>query len=158
MKTLVFLFLHLVITSHASSIASPTKSPIVHQVAPPPDNGCIAGHYDMYIFNGMNAPFVVHIQSRNDDLGNRTVNVRGSTTWGFCLAFTRGTLFYAHFYENARRAFFDVYQYDTVAKYCKKAKSYGNAKCYWLVRDDGFYLSAHLNPFPNGWNKVHDWQ
>lgn len=149
MKSLFFLLFYLVITN-ASPVASPIESP----VESPGDNGCLPGYYDMYILNVVNNPIVVHIQSKDDDLGNRSVPVNGNTHWGFCLNFFHTTRFYAHFYSNSRSAFFDVFQYDIVTNVCGKAKAYKEKECFWLVRDNGFYISPQRN---GGWTKLHDW-
>ncbi|MFS7981657.1 putative plant self-incompatibility S1 [Helianthus anomalus] len=111
----------------------------------------------VYIYNGIKDPITVHVQSRDDDLGNQTLALNENKNWGFCELISFKTLFYAHFYWNSRTAFFDVYDAQTSLQYCQKWKMVRVRECFWLVREDGFYLGKHLNPFPEGWTKLYDW-
>ncbi|KAI3519174.1 hypothetical protein L1887_08201 [Cichorium endivia] len=126
MKTLFFLFIFLVITTNASPIASPVasvdESPIASSDAAPIANttqkSCFWNYWNIFIYNGINDPITLHIESKDDDLGNRTVAFNTYTHWSFCLGVTLKTRFYAHFYWNSRNAFFDVYDYDTSRRFC----------------------------------------
>ncbi|CAI9273911.1 unnamed protein product [Lactuca saligna] len=118
---------------------------------------CAFSYWTIYIYNGINDSFTVHVQSADDDLGNRTLPFNGSTDWGFCMGITFKTRFYAHFYWNSKTAFFDVFDYTTSNHHCSERKIFKQQRCVWLVRDDGFYLSSQLSPFPIGWTKLHEW-
>ncbi|KAI3524116.1 hypothetical protein L1887_02768 [Cichorium endivia] len=177
MESLFFLLFYLVITTNASPIASPIVSPHESpiQIASPTESPipivspaespipetsnklCWLGWWKVHIYDAMKDPITIHVQSKEDDLGNRTIAFNGSTSWKFCLSSYGRTRFYAHFYWKSRTAFFDVYDYDTASTYCASSNTFKQQNCFWLVRDDGFYISRHYNPFPGGWTKLHDW-
>ncbi|KAJ0514863.1 putative plant self-incompatibility S1 [Helianthus annuus] len=152
MKSFIFLFFYLVITTIASSITNT-------QIAYPPSNTtnkvCFFSHWTVFIYNRIKNPITVHVQSGDDDLGNHTLALNENENWSFCDSFK--TLFYAHFYWNSRTAFFNVFDTQTSEKYCSKWAHNKHRRCFWLVREDGFYVGGHLNPFPQGWTKLHDW-
>ncbi|KAL8235045.1 hypothetical protein R6Q59_021145, partial [Mikania micrantha] len=120
---------------------------------------CGFDYWIVYIYNGINDHITVHVQSRDDDLGNHTLALNDNENWGFCENITFKTRFYAHFYWNSKTAFFDVFDEHTSQRYCTqwKFRIRRARRCFWLVREDGFYLGERLNPFPDGWIKLHDW-
>ncbi|KAI3775270.1 hypothetical protein L1987_49841 [Smallanthus sonchifolius] len=154
MKNLFFLFFYLVITTNASHNAN-------NEIASPMYNttkkACLFSYWTVFIYNGIQDPITVHVQSGDDDLGNHTLALNNNENWSFCEGATFGTLFYAHFYWNSKTVLFDVFDADTSEKYCAKWKFRKERRCFWLVREDGFYLGAQLNHFPEGWTKLHDW-
>ncbi|KAK1414081.1 hypothetical protein QVD17_29821 [Tagetes erecta] len=100
----------------------------------------------------------VHPQSADDDLGNRQLVFGNHTDWSFCLQTFLKTRFYAHFYWNSKTAFFDVFNYGLSESYCVNGKEFiKEQRCYWMVIEDGFYLTRHPGEFPNGATKLHDW-
>ncbi|KAI3811809.1 hypothetical protein L1987_21541 [Smallanthus sonchifolius] len=118
---------------------------------------CLFSYWTVFVYNGIKDPITVHVQSGDDDLGNHTLALNDNENWSFCEGATFKTLFYAHFYWNSKTILFDVFDDDTSEKYCAKWKFRKERRCFWLVREDGFYLGAQLNPFPEGWTKLHDW-
>ncbi|KAJ0745017.1 putative plant self-incompatibility S1 [Helianthus annuus] len=109
----------------------------------------------VFIYNGIQDPINVHVQSGDDDLGNRTLALNNNENWSFCQTVT--TLFYAHFYWNSKIAFFDVFDINTSKKYCTRWKYRKERRCFWMVKEHGFYLVDHLCNFRGGWTKLHDW-
>ncbi|KAJ0790078.1 putative plant self-incompatibility S1 [Helianthus annuus] len=154
MKSLIFFFFCLVITTNTSSITNTS-------IAPPEFNTtnkiCMYSYWTVYIYNEISDPISVHVQSGDDDLGNRTLALKENENWSFCEAITLKTLYYAHFYWNSKIAFFDVFDNDSSNRYCTPWKYKVNRRCVWLVREDGFYLGQDVTPFPIGWTKLHDW-
>ncbi|KAJ0452211.1 putative plant self-incompatibility S1 [Helianthus annuus] len=150
MKSLFFLLFFILMTIDAS---------------PTPPNGtekfkwCWMPYWSVEIINLMHDPFTVHPQSADDDLGNRTLAYRQNTNWDFCLHITLKTRFYAHFYWNSKTAFFDVYSYGLGESYCTNGKEFIKEQtCYWMVTEDGFYVTRHPDQFPGGGpTKLHDW-
>ncbi|KAL4581143.1 hypothetical protein LXL04_017352 [Taraxacum kok-saghyz] len=157
MKILFFLLSYLALTTNASPIesvdASPPESPYTS------DKACWLGWWSVFIYDAINdpIPITVHVQSKEDDLGNHTLAYNDNTNWKFCVSSGARTRFYAHFYWKSRTAFFDVYDYDTAETYCAGSNTFKQQNCFWSVRDNGFYISRHNNPFPEGWTKLHDW-
>ncbi|KAK1417072.1 hypothetical protein QVD17_26194 [Tagetes erecta] len=149
MKILCFLFFCLVFTTKASPVAYP--------LANTTNKVCGWSYWTVYIYNQINNPITVHVESGDDDLGNHTLALNDNQNWSFCQAITVKTLFYAHFYWDSKTAFFDVFDYETSKRYCTKWGFQKPRKCVWLVREDGFYLGEELTPFPEGWTKLHDW-
>lgn len=95
-------------------------------------------------------PLNVRCQSKDDDLGVHTLTHRGeSFSWKFRPSpIDLQTLYFCHFYWNAKDISFDVFN----------AKTLPNANLIWDVRDDGFYLASENIPIdPSGWTKLHDW-
>ncbi|KAJ0571418.1 putative plant self-incompatibility S1 [Helianthus annuus] len=152
MKSLFFLFFYLFITTNASPIVN---SQIASPISNTTKKVCMFSYWTIFIYNEIKDPIRVHVQSGDDDLGNRTLALNNNENWSFCDTFK--TLFYAHFYWNSRTAFFNVYDTDTSEKYCTKWGFRKPRRCFWLVREDGFYVGEHLNPFPQGWTKLHNW-
>ncbi|KAJ9537413.1 hypothetical protein OSB04_030146 [Centaurea solstitialis] len=161
MKSLFFvLTFYLVITTEASLSANTTNASLAINTTDESSTSnkiCFFDYWSVFIYDVINDPITVHVQSGDDDLGNRTIPVNGYTKWSFCMSISFKTRFYAHFYWKSRSAFFDVFDYDTSKQYCDNHKLFKEKRCFWLVRDDGFYLGQHLNPFPDGWVKLHDW-
>lgn len=97
---------------------------------------------------------VAHIQSGNDDLGYHTL---GEYHWQFCQNIDNGILFFTHFWWGSKSVTLDVFD-DKVGDECHRIKfGIPSQRCYWLVRDDGFYLSKNNNPFPGDWVRKALW-
>lgn len=152
MKNLCFLFFCLVVTTNASQ-----NTLQAYPIANTTNKICPWSFWTVYIYNGIDNPITVHVESGDDDLGYHTFALNENENWSFCENFTLKTRFYAHFSWNSKTAFFDVFDDETSKRYCTQWKFRKPRKCFWLVREDGFYLGEHLNPFPEGWTKLHDW-
>ncbi|KAI3524113.1 hypothetical protein L1887_02765 [Cichorium endivia] len=125
-------------------IASPVESPMPGTS----DKVCWLGWWMIHIYDAMKDPITVHIQSKEDDLGNRTIAFNGSTNWKFCLSSYARTRFYAHFYWNSRTAFFDVYDYDTASTYCAASNTFKQQNCFWTLSTN-FSNAEKLTLCPN---------
>ncbi|KAF5787662.1 putative plant self-incompatibility S1 [Helianthus annuus] len=155
MKSLVFFFFCLVITTNTSSI---TNTSIASSLFNTKTKICWYGYWTVFIYNDNISDHIsVHVQSGDDDLGNHTLALKDNENWSFCEAITLKTLYYAHFYWNSKTVFFDVFNDDLSSRYCTPWKIFLPRKCVWLVREDGFYLGDDITPFPIGWTKLHDW-
>ncbi|KAK1422271.1 hypothetical protein QVD17_25263 [Tagetes erecta] len=157
MKSLFFLFSYFLIATSSSSLTNNQIATSSISLSNTTDKTCLFSYWTVYIYNGINDPITVHVQSGDDDLGNRTIALNDNENWGFCEGVTFKTLYYAHFYWNSKSAFFDVYNDDLSDKYCTKRKYRQQERCFWIVREDGFYLGSHRSPFPEGFTKLHDW-
>ncbi|PWA51096.1 plant self-incompatibility S1 [Artemisia annua] len=150
MKSFIFLFIYLVFTTNASPIA---KTPTANAL-----KICPWDFWAIYIYNAMNDPIHVNVKSEDDDLGDHTLALNENENWSFCENIWKTTFFYASFnWNGSRTASFGVFDH-TTTPHCLKTWNFRKAsKCFWLVRDTGFYVGPHLTPFPDGWTKLHDW-
>ena len=145
MKTLNFLFLCLIFTTNASSIA---KTPIGST-----KKFCFVNLWTVFIYNSMNDPLTVHVKSGNDDLGEHTLAVSENTNWQFCENFWMTTMFWADFNSNGTRpASFHMWDHEWGLNYGSGSFINAERRLAWLVREDGFYVGI-----PKGWEKRHDW-
>ncbi|XP_058201633.1 S-protein homolog 5-like [Rhododendron vialii] len=109
------------------------------------------------------APRMVHIvsnvpnpllkfrcQSKDSDLGLRTLNDGQEFSWKFYPHIFFRTLFFCHFYWETKDKSFVVYNQEIDGS-CKNKKSEFN--CYFRVSPDGFYFS---NDNVN-YKKINDW-
>ena len=86
------------------------------------------------------APLTVRCQSKDTDIGYHTLNVSQEIQWHFCTTWF-STLYFCHFWWNNREAVFDVYNLTYIKPKCHNhIPGQGKNTCYWIVRDDGFYL------------------
>ncbi|KAL8244531.1 hypothetical protein R6Q59_010789 [Mikania micrantha] len=100
----------------------------------------ITSQWDMFVTNSITDNIVAHVKSRDDDLGNHTIPFNGNYNWSFCDMFDGHTLFYGYFWWGSKflsLALFD----DNIRGLCTLPKG-GSQHCYWLVRPEGFYVSA----------------
>ncbi|OIT01151.1 hypothetical protein A4A49_51299 [Nicotiana attenuata] len=102
-------------------------------------------------------PLIVRCQSKDDDLGNKTLNASEEFNFSFKENPFGGTLFFCHFWWNGKDTKFDVYN-DKIATFCGLVdpSSELNYECFWKVQEDGFYFAPHRNP-PPVYEKKHDW-
>ncbi|PWA68742.1 plant self-incompatibility S1 [Artemisia annua] len=106
----------------------------------------------------MSGPLSVHVKSGNDDLGEHTLAVFENTNWQFCENFWMTTMFWADFNSNGTRtASFHVWDHQLGLTYGSGSYINIDRRLVWLVRDDGFYVGKRISPFPDGWEKLHDW-
>lgn len=116
---------------------------------------CINRSWHVHIINGIaSSSIVINPKSGNDDLGIQILQPNQAFTWHFCEKTAGSTIFNSTFFWNPRLANFTVFN-DEYRYECIKER--GVEDCYWLVREDGFYLSPYENPFPQDWVKKHDW-
>lgn len=95
----------------------------------------------------------VRCQSKNDDLGLRTLYQGQSFNWFFNpRGFIDNTLFFCHFYWGSKQKIFNVYDKNIEKDYCDHV--YDKTYCYWEARPDGFYVNSDSTP----WIKITDWE
>ncbi|KAI3697518.1 hypothetical protein L6452_30611 [Arctium lappa] len=118
-------------------------------------DACFMAKWNIYVTSDISDNIIGHIKSGDDDLGNHTIPFRGNYNWSFCDKFFGGTLFYGYFWWGSKfqsLALFD----DNLRDICAQAQT--NQNCYWLVRYDGFYVSAYDKPFPdNNYHFIKPW-
>ncbi|KAI3707049.1 hypothetical protein L6452_25226 [Arctium lappa] len=111
--------------------------------------------WHIVIINNISEGVILHLKSRNDDLGNHTLPNNGSYDWEFCD--TGQTVYSGEFRWGSKDQTLNLY--DTHAwETCKNGKFFGTQHCYWLVRPEGFYIGKENTPFPNeGWHLEKSW-
>ncbi|KAL8264686.1 hypothetical protein R6Q59_022816 [Mikania micrantha] len=116
---------------------------------------CFQLHWDMKIYNGINGQLVIYPTSKDGvDLGPHNLAPNESFAWDFCEKFAGSTHWYTLFYWQPHQQNYTVFD-DTIRHECFKLR--GSEQCYWLVREDGFYMNAFDDPYPKGWVKKYDW-
>lgn len=98
-------------------------------------------------------PLVVHCQSKDDDIGIKTLHVNEQFQFRFKWGFR--TLFFCHYWWGDKQAVFDVFNRTLAHKYCnnKLIPGLGGDTCYWETRLDGFYLAVWYDMRKlNNWN------
>ncbi|KAI5648709.1 hypothetical protein M9H77_34714 [Catharanthus roseus] len=105
--------------------------------------------YDAYIVNGLpdnSQNFQAHIFSGDDDLGYHDLKVNENFRWHFKMSYFGTTKFYAHFWwgKDKERGFavFDKH----LAPLCGEVGNLTINICWWLVKEDGFYLANNTDP------------
>ncbi|MFS8008042.1 putative plant self-incompatibility S1 [Helianthus anomalus] len=111
-------------------------------------------NWTVYITNQVPDNIVVHIKSTDHDLGNYTIAPTHVHSLTFCQKVV-GTHFHGYFWWGSKYQSLALMDAEIIKK-CRKRFA-GNEYCYWLVRTDGFYLSASNQPFPYGWVKKKAW-
>ncbi|XP_047342814.1 S-protein homolog 3-like [Impatiens glandulifera] len=84
----------------------------------------------------------VRCKSKDDDLGNRTLTQGNEFMWKFKENAYGTTLFFCHFYWNAKEARFNVFD-GAVKDNCSMRKFLPNYHCFWKVTDNAFYISKN---------------
>lgn len=101
--------------------------------------------YTMYIIDSEIQNLIVHVHSKDNDLGNHTMTIRDTFHWEFRMNFGETTEFSGKFYwmmtdnQVYREVAFPVFN-NQIAAECGN-KLVKTNKCFWLVKYDGFYLS-----------------
>ncbi|PWA37730.1 plant self-incompatibility S1 [Artemisia annua] len=145
MKTLLFLFLCLVFTTNASSIAK--TATVSHGFC-----------WTVYIYNVMIDAVTVHVKSADYDLGDHTLEFNDNENWSFCVNFWKTIVFYADFKcKGTKSVSFNVWDEFLGDDYGSGSTRSAERILVWLVKDDGFYVGKNLPPFPDGMTKLYDW-
>ncbi|KAI3523662.1 hypothetical protein L1887_01954 [Cichorium endivia] len=118
---------------------------------------CVMSWYTIHIESNVNN-LVFRCQSKDDDLGSVTRNAGEMYEIKFCLNVWKSTVFFCHFYWESKQLMFEVFrQGKTSHEYCFSRVHGFKNDCYWMVRDDGFYIPQSSNP-PGNWVKKYYWQ
>ncbi|KAJ9555258.1 hypothetical protein OSB04_009872 [Centaurea solstitialis] len=130
----LFVLIFLIISTSSITYVTPTSSV----------NDCVLlTRWHVFVTNGISENISVHIRSKDDDLGNRTLPYNGSFDWSFCD--TGRTLFYSQFRWGSKYQTLNLFDANVWRK-CDKGK-FGTQHCYWLVRPEGFYISRGIRGF-----------
>ncbi|KAM7462282.1 hypothetical protein LguiA_030403 [Lonicera macranthoides] len=104
---------------------------------------------EIHIVNGLpdnTYSLVFRCQSKDDDLGEHQLLVGQEYYWKFRVNFFKTTLFFCHFYWGDQDNVFDVFRASTPFPDCSPAAD-DTPRCYWLVKDDGFYYSNEMRNY-----------
>ncbi|RAL47564.1 hypothetical protein DM860_011302 [Cuscuta australis] len=116
---------------------------------------------EVHVMNALlsSSPILVRCQSKNDDLGYHTLAVYDEFRWNFKSHVFSRTLFFCHFYLDAeqKESVFDTYTEDLALDHCGNYPDKNHYRCYWLAREDGFYLGPDLN-HTSAFVKLNEWQ
>lgn len=111
--------------------------------------------YHVHVVNSLpnnNFPLVIHCKSKDNDLGVHNLYVGNDFNWGFHQNVWETTLFFCHFQWSNKQTSFSVFDHYLADEIC-----HNTFVCYWLVKDDGFYLSNVTNPSPDNLVKWNRW-
>lgn len=93
------------------------------------------------------SPLFVHCQSKDDDLGARTLQNNGVWRWNFKPNLGGSTLWWCDFKWNGKSQSFTVWDIDTAPIYDRSIND-------WRVAAEGFSL---YDPVKEVWNTWHFW-
>ncbi|XVF65016.1 hypothetical protein PTKIN_Ptkin09bG0212900 [Pterospermum kingtungense] len=103
--------------------------------------------FHIHLLNQMSSnssPLMVHVKSRDNDIGKHALWVNGDFQFHFKVNFWETTLFYSTFRYGNRYARIDLFHiYD-----CLKPRK----TVYWKVKDDGFYHSCDGQNYEKKYN------
>lgn len=105
----------------------------------------------VYIVNNLphgSEPLKYHCASKDDDFGDRQLNVNESFTFSFCVK-PFATLYFCHFWWNQKDKSFVVFK--------AKTDDSPDGKNYYSVQSDGFYKAKTFPPLQNNLKKVESW-
>ncbi|KAI3502113.1 hypothetical protein L1887_30144 [Cichorium endivia] len=121
-------------------------------------NACLfTPTWKIYIINDTPDNIIIRVRSKDDDLGKHIVPSKGYYSWSFCDRIDRTTRFNGDFWWGQKFQYLEVFA--ELARFnCDKGGS-GVLSCFWQVRPDGFYISAHNIAFPDpSWTLVKTWE
>nr|XP_043626148.1 S-protein homolog 2-like [Erigeron canadensis] len=114
--------------------------------------------YTVQVINAKIDNLVVHVSSKDNDFGNKTLQINESFSWSFRMNSPETTAFNGRFFwmnpdgTPLRVADFSVFD-RYVAEECGE-NLFKQNKCFWGVADVGFYFAKGE---PNGWKLKHTW-
>ncbi|KAM7466301.1 hypothetical protein LguiB_013863 [Lonicera macranthoides] len=116
---------------------------------------------EVHIVNGLPVNtwwLVFRCQSKDDDLGYQKLLVGQEYYWKFRVNLFGTTLFFCHFYWGDKDKVFDVFKASTHIPDCSPVDE-DIPRCYWLVKDDGFYFSNKMGDPADSfdWEKLYSW-
>lgn len=114
---------------------------------------------EVHIVNGLpdnTNSLLFRCQSKDDDLGYKTLLVGGDYYWTFHVNYLVSTLFFCHFYWQNKDLSFDVFNAKHHFPDCHRADDVH--LCYWLAKEDGFYFSYYkADANSTDWKKLEFW-
>ncbi|CAM6086591.1 unnamed protein product [Calypogeia fissa] len=92
-------------------------------------------------------PITAHCQSKDDDLGTRTMQNNEVWDWRFKPNVFGSTLWWCNFWWNSQTACFSVWDINNAPQYDASIND-------WRVAQDGFSL---YDPVKSVWNRFYSW-
>ncbi|KAM7462244.1 hypothetical protein LguiA_030383 [Lonicera macranthoides] len=119
--------------------------------------------FEIHIINGFpnnSYPLKLRCQSKDNDLGDHDLQRSEEFYWKFHNHLFGRTLYFCHFYWGDIDKSVDVFNDEKRFPSCDDDKSTKVGKCYWLVKDDGFYscqgfCEANVS---RSWKKIYSWK
>ncbi|KAL4569908.1 hypothetical protein LXL04_025555 [Taraxacum kok-saghyz] len=107
----------------------------------PKTEGCFMKRWQIFVTNDMSSDIVVHVESRDDDLGKHLIPPTANYKFSFCDNFFGQSIFHGDFWRGSN--FQGLFLLDDgIRQICSLPKA-GDEYCYWSVRSDGFYVSPY---------------
>ncbi|EYU27292.1 hypothetical protein MIMGU_mgv1a026865mg, partial [Erythranthe guttata] len=106
--------------------------------------------YEVHIVNKLpinsTFPLNIHCASKDDDLGNHTLNLNDDFNWHFKMNYGLSTMFFCRFKWGSKDQAHEVFN-KHIAFYCEgyNEKADGNI-CLWSIKEDGFWISNEIPP------------
>lgn len=97
----------------------------------------------------------VHCQSKDDDIGVRTLNPGDQFSFSFRMNIFGTTLFHCNLVWGSKHNHFEVF--NQKRSYCYGRKLFKNIYCTWLMKDSGIYLALGPNPSPSDFHFLYPW-
>lgn len=96
--------------------------------------------WHVHVVNNLGAgkTLFAHCQSKNDDIGNRTIAPGAEITWSFKPNFFGTTLYWCYTRMDHEHTAFDVYWEESKHNWLRYRCNY--KECFWIAKDDGFYI------------------
>ncbi|KAM7462252.1 hypothetical protein LguiA_030373 [Lonicera macranthoides] len=116
---------------------------------------------EVHITNGLpnnTNPLELFCQSKETHFGYHKLNVGEEFYWKFHLHFAGATLYWCRFYWGNLVRSADVFNDDRDFPNCDKEPSPTGNKCYWLVKEDGFYNCKKSKKDCFDWEKIYEWK
>ncbi|KAK9063373.1 hypothetical protein SSX86_017243 [Deinandra increscens subsp. villosa] len=118
--------------------------------------------FEVFITNVEVDNLMAHCRSNDDDLGDKKMGPNQYFHWRFRQNFLFTTEFWCTFRSmtldgtrELKSITFDVFEGYIGAVQCGRGDP---RNCYWLVKNNGFYVSPdNQRPFPFGWMKRRSW-
>lgn len=107
-----------------------------------------AKNWSIYIYNGDYSSQIIdaRVRSKDNDLGHHNITYLSAYKFEFCSSFLGNTLFSGDFFTAYKSAHFHVF--DKEIEDMIPCKYGGRANVYWLLKDDGYYLSKEFKSSP----------
>ncbi|KAM7462254.1 hypothetical protein LguiA_030375 [Lonicera macranthoides] len=116
---------------------------------------------EVHITNGLpnnTNPLELFCQSKDTDFGYHKLNIGEEFYWKFHNHFFGKTLYWCRFYWGNLVRSIKVYDDHEKFPNCEKQITLRGSKCYWLVKDDGFYNCKKSDENCSDWEKSYNWQ
>ncbi|XP_059310346.1 S-protein homolog 3-like [Lycium ferocissimum] len=121
-------------------------------------NSALTAGYTVHVIDDLSnndVPLSLRCQSKDNDLGVKTLKVGDDFHFSFHWSIVGETRFYCHYYWGSKQQFFDVINRG-ISNDCKRTDIVTNHyDCFWKVHDDGFYFSSDNSI--GSYSKKYDW-